>query len=51
MNETICLQDAIESKRQEMIELGMEKGFAHPDTIKASQELDILVLKAMKAQG
>lgn len=51
VNETICLQDEIEAKRQEMIELGMTKGFDHPDTIKVSQELDILVLKAMKAQG
>jgi hypothetical protein len=51
LNHTVCLQDEIESKRQEMIELGMTKGFDHPDTIKVSQELDILIIKAMKAQG
>lgn len=50
MGKTMFAMKVLESKRQEMIELGMTKGFDHPDTIKVSQELDIMILDAMKAQ-
>ncbi|AQY55069.1 hypothetical protein [Geobacillus phage TP-84] len=44
------LQKLIEQQRKKMIDLGMTKGFNHPDTIRASQELDKLINKAMKKQ-
>jgi hypothetical protein len=47
----VNLKELIEAKRQIMIDLGMKKGFSHPETIKASQELDKLILKAQKGQG
>lgn len=46
VNLAVDLRMAIEQKRSEMIHLGMSKGFAHPETIQASQELDILIIKA-----
>jgi S-adenosylmethionine synthetase len=51
MGKTMFVLNILDSKRQEMIELGMKKGFGHPDTIRVSQELDMLVLDAMKAQS
>lgn len=42
------LQKRIEQQRKKMIDLGMSKGFGHPDTILASQELDKLILEAQK---
>jgi hypothetical protein len=50
MGKTLFMQNILDSKRQEMIELGMAKGFGHPDTIKVSQELDKLILEVMQAQ-
>lgn len=45
------LKEQIEQKRSEMIDLGMEKGFTHQETIQASMELDELINQALKQQG
>ncbi|UYL93922.1 aspartyl-phosphate phosphatase [Geobacillus phage vB_GthS_PK2.1] len=42
------LQKRIEQQRKKMIDLGMTKGLLHPETIRASQELDKLILEAQK---
>lgn len=38
----------IEKKRQEMIIIGLNKGFHHKDTIRISEELDILINEMMQ---
>lgn len=40
------LEKEIETLRQKMIAVGMKKGFAHPETVQVSQELDQLIIKA-----
>jgi hypothetical protein len=37
------LKKEIETLRQKMIAIGMEKGFTHPETVQVSQELDKLI--------
>ncbi|AYP68783.1 Spo0E-like sporulation regulatory protein [Bacillus phage vB_BpsM-61] len=44
------LKDQIETTREEMVRLGMEKGFDHQETIDKSQELDKLIIKEMKSR-
>lgn len=41
----------LETLRDEMIESGMTKGFTHPDTLKISEQLDVIINKVHKAQG
>lgn len=43
------LQEFIENKRKELIELGMTYGFADKITIKCSQDLDMLINMHMHA--
>lgn len=38
----------ISKKRQEMIQLGLAKGFHHDDTIHVSQQLDVLIYNMQK---
>lgn len=40
----------IEQIRNRMIKIGMEKGFNHEETIRLSQELDVLIIKQMKSE-
>lgn len=35
--------NALEAKRKEMIDAGMELGLCHPETVRLSQELDVLL--------
>lgn len=42
------IKKQIEIQRKKMIDLGMTKGLLHPETIRASQELDKLILEAQK---
>lgn len=44
----MTLDERIEIVRNEMIDNGINKGYLHPDTIKKSQELDILILQKQK---
>jgi stage 0 sporulation regulatory protein len=44
------LEKEINTKRQEMVKLGMELGFTHPRTVQVSQELDILINQHLKEQ-
>lgn len=37
------LDSAITDKRKQMVEMGMKKGFTHPETVHVSQELDKLL--------
>lgn len=45
------LQQQIQAKKEEMINIGLTKGLAHPDTVKVSQELDTLLNKYMEVKG
>jgi stage 0 sporulation regulatory protein len=38
------LEKEIETLRQKMFAVGMEKGLSHPDTVQVSQELDKLII-------
>ncbi|MFE8703944.1 aspartyl-phosphate phosphatase Spo0E family protein [Cytobacillus sp. FJAT-54145] len=40
---TPCLKEEIELKRQQMLELAKSYGFLHPNVIKISQDLDLLI--------
>lgn len=40
---TPCLKEEIEFKRRQMLELAKSYGFLHPNVIKISQELDLLI--------
>ncbi|MFC7686483.1 Spo0E family sporulation regulatory protein-aspartic acid phosphatase [Ureibacillus sp. GCM10028918] len=37
------LEDAIATLQNRMIDIGLSKGLTHPDTVKCSQELDIVL--------
>lgn len=37
------LEKEIETLRNKMVAVGMEKGFTHPETVQISQELDKLI--------
>lgn len=39
------LEDTLHKKRTQMVRIGLDKGFTHPDTIHLSQEVDKLVNK------
>ncbi|HWL22409.1 MAG TPA: aspartyl-phosphate phosphatase Spo0E family protein [Ureibacillus sp.] len=45
------LETSICYLRDHMITIGISKGLAHPDTIKYSQELDILLNKYQKIKS
>ncbi|MDG5785903.1 aspartyl-phosphate phosphatase Spo0E family protein [Evansella sp. AB-P1] len=47
----IELEYKIETFRICMIFLAQSKGFNHPDTIKCSQELDVLLNKYQRSEG
>jgi len=40
----------IEKAREELVELGMKKGFSHPQVIKKSQMLDELINQYYRSQ-
>ncbi|AZV43249.1 aspartyl-phosphate phosphatase Spo0E family protein [Peribacillus asahii] len=44
------LEDAIHCLRTHMITVGISKGFNHPDTIKYSQTLDVLLNRYQKTK-
>lgn len=44
------VQFKIEEIRNQMIDAGLLKGLTHPDTIKISQELDLLMNEYQKIQ-
>lgn len=46
------LEDAIATLQNRMINIGLSKGLTHPDTVKCSQELDIVLnhFQQMNAQ-
>ncbi len=37
------LEDAIVTLQSRMIDIGLSKGLTHPDTVKCSQELDVVL--------
>ncbi|MDI7741137.1 aspartyl-phosphate phosphatase Spo0E family protein [Lysinibacillus fusiformis] len=37
------LEDAIVTLQNRMIDIGLSKGLTHPDTVKCSQELDVVL--------
>ncbi|MCM3651309.1 Spo0E family sporulation regulatory protein-aspartic acid phosphatase [Metabacillus litoralis] len=39
------LINKIQNLREQMIKIGKEKGLSNPETIKYSQELDVLIMK------
>ncbi|RID87073.1 aspartyl-phosphate phosphatase Spo0E family protein [Peribacillus asahii] len=45
------LETSIYDLRTHMITIGISKGLTHPDTIKYSQELDILLNKYQKIKS
>lgn len=45
------MEIVIERKRSEMVEIGMAKGFTHPEVVTISQELDELIIQAQKGQN
>jgi hypothetical protein len=47
MNSKIGLESKIDALRSAMVAAGMSKGFTDPETIRLSQELDLLIHEAM----
>jgi hypothetical protein len=47
MNSKIGLESKIDALRSAMVATGMSKGFTDPETIRLSQELDLLIHEAM----
>lgn len=44
------LADRIEMVRKELVEMGMERGFQHPQVIRKSQALDELINQYYRSQ-
>ncbi|MUK87922.1 Spo0E family sporulation regulatory protein-aspartic acid phosphatase [Ornithinibacillus sp. L9] len=44
------LLNQVQKKKKEMIEIGLEKGLQHDETLLISQQLDKLIFKAQKQQ-
>lgn len=41
------LEVAISEKRAKMIAVGLAKGYSHPETVRISQELELLINQVM----